>query len=151
MFCIKNSDGLFFNGTFYGEGGNLYPKWATHKMVTFDTKEEIERTVIPFLTRQFEILPLKKKEEIKDKRYLYTSAFDVVMGKFVGIDHAFERNGVFYFVCYYTQHGEMFVLEEERLIRFCLQDLNLNLWRDYLNWQSCLCVLVTYIFFLFPV
>lgn len=120
MFCIKKSNGLFFNGTFYGEGGNLYPKWATHKMVTFNTKEEIERTVAPILTQPFEIVPLEKKEEIKDKRYLYTSAFDPERQKYVGIDHAFERHGVFYFVCYYTQYGEPFVLEEEKLIKFCL-------------------------------
>lgn len=117
MFCIKNSIGLFFNGTFYGEGGNLYPKWATNKMVTFNTKEEIERTVAPILTRPFEIVPLEKKEEIEDKRYLY---FDPERQKYVGIDHAFERNGKFYFVCYYTQYGELFVFEDEKLIKFCL-------------------------------
>lgn len=70
-----------------------------------------------------EVLPVsvgEKKEEIKDKRYLYTSAFDPERQKYVGIDHAFERHGVFYFVCYYTQYGEPFVLEEEKLIKFCL-------------------------------
>lgn len=122
MFCIKNSEGLFYNGRVY-KNYRLNEQWSEDQMTIYKTKEEaVEETehLDDFFAK---IIPLntdKKEEKIMDKRYLYTSAFDVVMEKFVGIDHAFERDGVFYFVCYYTQYGEMFVLEEERLTRFCL-------------------------------
>lgn len=125
MFCIKNSAGLFFNGYSYG-GWKMIEQWSEYQMAIYKSKEEAVEATEHIEDFFAEILPIsvekpeEKKEEIKDKRYLYTSAFDPERQKYVGIDHAFERHGVFYFVCYYTQYGEPFVLEEEKLIKFCL-------------------------------
>lgn len=122
MFYIKNREGLFFNGHVY-KNYKWTEQWHEDQMTVYKTKEEAVETT-EYLDDFFAVIislnTVEKEEKIKDKRYLYTSAFDPVKNAFVGIAHAFERDGVFYFVCYYSQGGQLFIFEEEKLIKFCL-------------------------------